>query len=136
MPATLSIFMIAGEMAATGGPHSPARFFVFFLLFYACYFFRRRHAWRYVAGCVLVALSPLLYDRDAVSEGYVSELIVLCTAYVTLGWLIISGKGILVDPARAGAPAVAARPAHRPAEPARDAGVARLAAWRAARRSG
>jgi diguanylate cyclase (GGDEF)-like protein len=96
VPATLSIFMIAGEMAATGGPDSPARYYVFFLLFYACYFFRRRHAWRYVAGCVLVALSPLLYDRDAVSEGYVSELIVLCTAYVTLGWLIISGKGILV----------------------------------------
>jgi len=43
-----------------------------------------------------IALSPLLYDRGAVHSGYLGELIVLCAAYVTLGWLIISGKTIMV----------------------------------------
>ena len=96
-PATLSIGLISGLVAATGGADSPARFYVFFLLFYACYFFSRRAARFYVIGCVAIALSPLVYDRAAVGEGYVSELIVLCAAYVTLGWLIIAGKAIMVD---------------------------------------
>ncbi|MEA2453855.1 MAG: hypothetical protein QOI45_117 [Thermoleophilaceae bacterium] len=97
VPATLSILLIAGLIAATGGAESPARFYVFFLLFYACYFFPRRYARLYVAGCVGLALTPLAYDRSAVSEGYLSELIVLVAAYVTLGWLIMGGKAIMVD---------------------------------------
>jgi diguanylate cyclase (GGDEF)-like protein len=97
VPATLSIPMIAGLMASTGGADSPARFLVFFLLFYCCYFFPRGLAWLYVVGCIAIALSPLLYDRSAVGEGYVGELMVICAAYATLGWLIISGKAIMVD---------------------------------------
>jgi diguanylate cyclase (GGDEF)-like protein len=96
-PATLAIPLIAALMASTGGADSPARFMVFFLLFFCCYFFPRKLAWLYVVGCILIALSPLLYDRSAVGEGYVGELIVLCGAYATLGWLIIGGKAIMVD---------------------------------------
>jgi diguanylate cyclase (GGDEF)-like protein len=69
----------------------------FFLLFFTCYFFPPRLARLYVVGCVAIALSPLVYDRSAVAEGYVGELIVLCAAYVTLGWLIIEGKAIMVE---------------------------------------
>ena len=97
VPATLSTALIAGLMAATGGAESPARFYVFFLLFYACYFFPRRHARFYALGCVAVALTPLAYDTSAVSDGYLGELIVLASAYLTLGWLIIEGKAILVE---------------------------------------
>jgi diguanylate cyclase (GGDEF)-like protein len=97
VPATLSIALIAGLMAATGGADSPARFYGFFLLFYACYFYQPRAARFYVLGCVAIALSPLLYDRAAIGEGYLSELIVVGAAYVTLGWLIIAGKRIMVD---------------------------------------
>jgi diguanylate cyclase (GGDEF)-like protein len=97
VPATLAIPLIAALMASTGGAHSPARAMIFFLLFYCCYFFPRRIAWLYVGGCITIALSPLAYDRSAVGEGYVGELIVLCAAYATLGWLIISGKAIMVD---------------------------------------
>jgi diguanylate cyclase (GGDEF)-like protein len=96
-PAALSIPLIAGLVASTGGSQSPARYVAFFLLFYACYFYPRRYAVLYVVGCVAIALSPLLYDRGAVSDGYLGELIVICAAYVTLGWLIVSGKGIMVD---------------------------------------
>jgi diguanylate cyclase (GGDEF)-like protein len=97
IPAVLSIPLISGLIAATGGPESPARFMVFFLLFYTCYFYKPRHARLYVAGCIGIAFTPLLYDRDAVDGGYLGELIVLFAAYVTLGWTIIGGKRIMVD---------------------------------------
>jgi diguanylate cyclase (GGDEF)-like protein len=97
VPAALSIPLIAGLVASTGGSSSPARFMAFFLLFFACYFYPRRWAWLYVGGCILIALSPLPYDTDAVDEGYLGELIVVCAAYVTLGWLIIAGKEVMVS---------------------------------------
>jgi diguanylate cyclase (GGDEF)-like protein len=96
LPAALSIPMIGGLVASTGGSQSPARFMAFFLLFYACYFYPRRYAVLYVIGCVAIALSPLLYDRGAIDAGYLGELTVLCAAYLTLGWLISSGKAIMV----------------------------------------
>ena len=95
-PAVLSIAMIAGVVAATGGAYSPARFLAFFLLFYTCYFYPPCWAALYVVGCVGIALTPLIYDRSAVGEGYLGELIVVCGAYLTLGWTIISGKRIMV----------------------------------------
>ena len=97
LPAALSIPMIGGLVASTGGSQSPARFMAFFLLFYACYFYPRRWAVLYVIGCMLIALSPLPYDGDAVGQGYLGELLVVCAAYITLGWLIIAGKGVMVD---------------------------------------
>jgi diguanylate cyclase (GGDEF)-like protein len=97
VPAVLSIPLISGLIAATGGAESPARFMVVFLLFYAAYFYAPRYARLYVVGCIAIALTPLLYDRSAVSEGYIGELIVLCSAYAALGWTIIAGKRIMVD---------------------------------------
>jgi diguanylate cyclase (GGDEF)-like protein len=96
VPAVLAIPLIAGLVASTGGSQSPAKYMAFFLLFYACYFYPRRFAVLYVIGCMSIALTPLLYDRAAVDAGYLGELIVLCAAYVTLGWLIIAGKQIMV----------------------------------------
>jgi diguanylate cyclase (GGDEF)-like protein len=84
-------------MASTGGADSPARFYLFFLLVYAAYFYQRHDAFPYVLGCVAVALLPLLYDTGAVDEGYIGELIVVCSAYVVLGLLIIKGKELLVS---------------------------------------
>jgi diguanylate cyclase (GGDEF)-like protein len=95
-PAVLSIAMIAGVVAATGGGDSPARFLAFFLLFYTCYFYSPRWASLYVVGCIGIALTPLIYDRSAVGDGYLGELIVVFGAYITLGWTIISGKRIMV----------------------------------------
>ena len=96
VPAILAIPLISALIASTGGVDSPARFVAFFLLFYTCYFYRPDHARWYVVGCIGIALTPLLYDRSAVSGGYLGELIVLCAAYATLGWLIIAGKRIMV----------------------------------------
>ncbi len=97
VPAVGSLFIIAGIVASTGGADSPARFYLFFLLVYATYFYRRHDALPYVLGCVAVALVPLLYDGDAVGEGYIGEVVVVCSAYLTLGLLIITGKELLVS---------------------------------------
>lgn len=95
-PAIGSLFIVAGVAASTGGADSPARFYLFFLLFYATYFYRRHDAFPYVLGCVAVALLPLFYDRSAVADGYIGELIIVCPAYLLLGGLIIEGKELLV----------------------------------------
>ena len=95
-PAIGSLFIVGGVVASTGGADSPARFDLFFLLFYATYFYRRHDASPYVLGCVAVALLPLFYDGSAVADGYIGELIVVCPAYLLLGGLIIQGKELLV----------------------------------------
>ena len=96
-PAMASLLIIAGVTAATGGAGSPARLYLFFVVVYAAYFYRRHEALPYVLGCVPVALLPLLYDDRAVAQGYIGEVIVVCLAYVILGVLIIKGKELLVE---------------------------------------
>jgi diguanylate cyclase (GGDEF)-like protein len=97
VPAIGSLFVVAGVMASTGGADSPARFYVFFLLVYSAGFYERHEAVPYVLGCVAVALLPLVYDASAVGEGYIGELIVVCPAYVVLGFLVVRGKEVLVS---------------------------------------
>jgi diguanylate cyclase (GGDEF)-like protein len=75
-PAVAALAMAAGIMAVTGGAESPARFYVFFMLVYVTYFFPRREALLYLPACVVVALSPLVYDNSAIGEGYLGELMV------------------------------------------------------------
>jgi diguanylate cyclase (GGDEF)-like protein len=97
VPAVGSLLVVAAVTASTGGAGSPARFYLFFVAVYAAYFYRRHEALPYVLGCVPAALLPLLYDHDAVSTGYIGEVIVVCPAYVILGMLIVKGKEILVE---------------------------------------
>jgi len=96
-PAVGSLLFVAGVAASTGGADSPARFYLFFVLVYTTYFYGRHEALPYVLGCVAVALLPLLYDGDAVSDGYIGEVIVVCPTYVILGVMIIKGKELLVS---------------------------------------
>jgi diguanylate cyclase (GGDEF)-like protein len=95
-PAVGSLFVIAGVVASTGGSNSPARFYLFFLLVYAAYFYRRHDALPYVLGCVAVALLPLLYDTGAVEDAYIGELIIVTPSYLILALLIIKGTELLV----------------------------------------
>jgi diguanylate cyclase (GGDEF)-like protein len=97
VPAAGSLVIVSGVTAATGGANSPARFYLFFVLVYAAYFYRRHEALPYVLGCVPAALLPFLYDDSAVADGYIGEVIVLCLAYLILGTLIIKGKELLVE---------------------------------------
>ena len=97
VPGALALLVVAVGAAASGGAGSPARFYLFFVLVYACYFFSERQARAYPLGCVLVALTPLAYDGGAIEAGYLGELLVICPAYLLLGGLIITGKAQLVN---------------------------------------
>src|SRR3954452_7651319 len=92
-----SLFIVAGVTAATGGADSPGRLYLFFVVVYAAYFYRRHEALPYVLGCIPVALLPLLYDGNAIADGYIGEVIIVCLAYLILGLLIIKGKELLVE---------------------------------------
>jgi diguanylate cyclase (GGDEF)-like protein len=96
-PAIGSLFIIGGVTAATGGADSPGRLYLFFLVVYAAYFYRRHEALPYVLACIPVALLPLLYDDDAIADGYIGEVVIVCLAYVILGLLIVKGKELLVE---------------------------------------
>jgi diguanylate cyclase (GGDEF)-like protein len=87
----------AAVVAATGGARSPAVFYLLFIVVYCSYFYRPREAWPYLLGCIVVHALPLVYDRAAVDEGLVAELIIIGPTYLLLGGLILSGKALLVD---------------------------------------
>jgi diguanylate cyclase (GGDEF)-like protein len=97
VPAVGSLLMVTGVVASTGGADSPARFYLFFVLVYTAYFYQRHDALPYTLGCVAAALLPLLYDGEAVGEGYIGEVIVIVPTYVILGILIVKGKELLVS---------------------------------------
>jgi diguanylate cyclase (GGDEF)-like protein len=84
-------------MAATGEAGSPARFYLFFIVFYCTYFYSPRVAVPFLAGCIAVEALPLLYDGDAVSSGYLGEVVLVSAVYLVLGGLIMAGKQLLVD---------------------------------------
>jgi hypothetical protein len=89
--------LIAVVAATTGGANSPARFFLFFTIFYVAYFYPVREAVPHFALCLGVEALPLLYDGQAVAGGLVGELVVVGAMYAILGGLILSGKQLLVQ---------------------------------------
>ena len=94
VPGLIALVLIGVVMACTGGAYSPARFYGFFVLVFGAYFLRPGEAYVYIAGCVAVHASPLFYDSGG---QYVGELMVMSTAYVLLGVLLLRGKGLLVE---------------------------------------
>lgn len=86
----------AAVMAETGGATSPARFYLFFLVFYCCYFYPPREAVFYVAASMAVHALPVLYESDVVDSGFLSELLVILPTYAVLGGLIAVSKSLTV----------------------------------------
>ena len=94
VPGLLGLVAIGVVMACTGGSASPARFYTFFVLVFGAYFLRPGEASTFIAGCVAVHASPLFYDFGG---QYVGELLVMTSAYVLLGLLLLRAKRLLVD---------------------------------------
>lgn len=94
VPGLVGLGLIGAVMACTGGASSPARFYCFFVLVYGTYFLAPREAYAYMAGCVLIHASPLLYDSGG---QYVGEVLVMTSAYVLLGLLLLRAKALLVE---------------------------------------
>jgi diguanylate cyclase (GGDEF)-like protein len=83
-------------MAATGGATSPARFYLFFVVVYAAYFYPAREAAPYLVLAVVVHSLPHFYDSGAVDAHLPGELVVAGATYLVLGGGIIAGKQLLV----------------------------------------
>ena len=83
-------------MAETGGATSPARFYLFFIVFYCSWFYPVREAAVYLALCIGVHALPLAYENDVLDSGFVAELLVIVPTYVILGGLIAASKGLLL----------------------------------------
>jgi diguanylate cyclase (GGDEF)-like protein len=94
---TLGLPLVAITAAATGGATSPARFFLFFTIFFCGYFYPVGEAIPYFAACLAVDALPLLYDESAVSHGLVGEVVVLAPTFGILGALILAGKRLLLE---------------------------------------
>ena len=91
-------FVIAGVlMTMTGGEQSPARFYLFFIVVYAAYFYPLRQAILYFLGCGLVLCLPFIYDHDAAQFSFYGEVLVVIPTYFVLGYVILAGKRRLVD---------------------------------------
>jgi diguanylate cyclase (GGDEF)-like protein len=94
---TLGFPITAVAVASTGGAHSPAVFYLLFIVGYCAYFYRRREAVPYLVACIAVHALPLTYDPGAVSEGLLAQLLIFGPTYLILGGLIILGKERLVE---------------------------------------
>ncbi|HEX2017142.1 MAG TPA: diguanylate cyclase [Solirubrobacteraceae bacterium] len=93
---TAGFGVAAVVVASTGGSHSPARFYLFFIIVFAAYFYSPRIALAYCLGCGLVHALPLLYEPAAVDAGFLRELLVVVPTYAVLGAAIVAGKQLLV----------------------------------------
>jgi diguanylate cyclase (GGDEF)-like protein len=90
----------AGVAIATsdnGGANSPARFLLMLVLVFSGYFFPGREAWPYLGLVLFLHALPLTYDRHAVDDGLLGELLVVTPCYALLMFLLISGKRGMVE---------------------------------------
>ncbi len=94
VPGLLGLLLIGIVIACTGGASSPARFYCFFVLVYGTYFLAPREAYAFMAGCIVVHASPLLYDYGG---QFVGEVVVMSSVYVLLGLLLLRAKALLVE---------------------------------------
>lgn len=105
---TMGAFIgVAAAMASSGGSHSCAWVYLFWIALFGCYFYTRPVAMFYIAACVLVQALPLIYDTRAIEDGYLSQLIVASAGYVTVGGCVATGKR-MVDGLRLRAETLAA----------------------------
>jgi diguanylate cyclase (GGDEF)-like protein len=87
----------AVAVAMTGGASSPAHLYLFFTIGYCGYFYAAREAVPHFLLCVVVTALPLLYDPNAVPDGFLAQLLILAPAYLLLGGFISIGKARLVE---------------------------------------
>jgi diguanylate cyclase (GGDEF)-like protein len=84
-------------MSMTGGEGSPARFYLFFIVVYAAYFYPVREAVPYFVGAAVVLCLPFLYDHGAAQFSFYGEVLVVVPTYFVLGYVIFAGKRRLVE---------------------------------------
>lgn len=94
-------------VASTGGSHSAAWIYLFWISLFGCYFYARPLAMAYVCVAIVVQSMPLFYDSRAVTDGFLPQLIVAGTGYIAVGGIVSTGKR-MVDGLRLRAETLAA----------------------------
>jgi diguanylate cyclase (GGDEF)-like protein len=84
-------------VAVTGGASSPAHLYLFFTIGFCAYFYAMREAVPHFLLCIGLAALPLVYDPNAVEQGFLAELLILVPSYLLLGGFINVGKSRLVE---------------------------------------
>ncbi|HEY2769664.1 MAG TPA: diguanylate cyclase [Solirubrobacteraceae bacterium] len=87
-----ALIAIAVGLVLSGGFESPSWLYLFFVAVFAGYFYSRRVAYAYLAGCVAVQLLPFVYQRQAWHDEYIAESVIAITAYLVIGGAIVIGK--------------------------------------------
>jgi len=82
-------------VALTGGPQSPARFYLFFVVVFAACFYARRAVLLYVVGCGAAHALALLYTHGAERGHFLGELAIVLPTYFALAALVATGRGLL-----------------------------------------
>lgn len=96
LSSTAAFVLIAGEVASSGGATSPGWIYLYFIVVFASYFYRRRVAALYVAASVLTQALPLIYDPSWSQSSYLSKLILGGASYLVLGATIAAGKQLML----------------------------------------
>ena len=86
---------VAIVVASSGGATSPAWIYLFFVSLFAAYFFAPPIAIGYLAGCSIVLALPLIYDRRAVHDAFLGQLVIAIAGFCGLGGAIIEGKTLM-----------------------------------------
>jgi diguanylate cyclase (GGDEF)-like protein len=86
------LVIISLAIASSGGVESPAWVYLFFVVVFAGYFYRRSVALMYLFACVAVHALPLLYDPRALHGAFVAQLATAGPSYIVLGAVIVAGK--------------------------------------------
>jgi len=85
---------------ATGGEDSYAMPLAVLPLFFIAYFYPARLAWPLMGLLVGVLATPLLYDADAVGDGYVAQFLATAAAFLALTAVVLGLKRQLLKAER------------------------------------
>jgi diguanylate cyclase (GGDEF)-like protein len=86
------LLAVAVLMHETGGPASPTRFFLFFVICYSAYFYAGAEARVYPWLCLAVQASPALYGAGALKAGLAGELLIVGPVFLVLSELFLTAK--------------------------------------------
>ena len=95
LSAASSFAVIAAAVASSGGGESPGWIYLYFIVVFACYFFRGGVAAVYVTAAVLTQALPLLYDSSWSRTAYLSRLVVGGASFPILGATIAAGRQLM-----------------------------------------
>ncbi len=86
---------ITAVVAMTGGAESPAWIYYLWVVLFGSYFYPQPVAILVVVGCILVESAPLVYDGNALSDGFVGQLMAASAGFATIGLAVTNGKELL-----------------------------------------